>query len=385
MSDAAVQAVKVFTHPKVKGSARALLEKIAERIPEGQTMTAPIAMDDFAALTGYEVRTMWNACDALVDAGAIRIVGGGRGRTASYELLPLPGAGADPALPLRADLQPVAPRRPTAIETPLLDQVDVPETPASEIGRTPYDLFSYVGLRTYELFSYVRSQTYDLFSYLWVQTYDLFSYVRSPLGVGSRARDVHTSKKEHTHTAAPLAEPSRPPPVLHPWHAWCGPVCVPKQLHQAWIDKGHAEAWLFAFYPRRCATVSPEDARRVVDEFKFWRAALVAELRPHAADARAAPSSRPPPPSDTVWTQVVERIETKVNRHTFYTWFRPIQFVADEGTVIRVTLPPTVNGELFRDWIQKHHHDVLREAVEDVRPGARVEFVTADDQQRKSG
>ena len=53
MSGAAVDAVKGFTHPKVKGSARTLLEKIAEQIPEGQTMTPAMAMDDFATLTGY--------------------------------------------------------------------------------------------------------------------------------------------------------------------------------------------------------------------------------------------------------------------------------------------------------------------------------------------
>ena len=30
-----------------------------------------------------------------------------------------------------------------------------------------------------------------------------------------------------------------------------------------------------------------------------------------------------------IWDQVLARIETKVNRHSFYTWFKPTAFVAD--------------------------------------------------------
>ena len=32
-----------------------------------------------------------------------------------------------------------------------------------------------------------------------------------------------------------------------------------------------------------------------------------------------------------IWDQVLTRIETKVNRHSFYTWFKPTAFVADRG------------------------------------------------------
>ena len=33
-----------------------------------------------------------------------------------------------------------------------------------------------------------------------------------------------------------------------------------------------------------------------------------------------------------IWDQVLSRIETKVNRHSFYTWFKPTAFVADDGS-----------------------------------------------------
>ena len=33
-----------------------------------------------------------------------------------------------------------------------------------------------------------------------------------------------------------------------------------------------------------------------------------------------------------IWDQVLARIETKVNRHSFYTWFKPTAFVAEWGS-----------------------------------------------------
>src|SRR3982751_4746265 len=31
-----------------------------------------------------------------------------------------------------------------------------------------------------------------------------------------------------------------------------------------------------------------------------------------------------------VWEQILARIETKLNRHAFYTWFRPTSFIAED-------------------------------------------------------
>jgi chromosomal replication initiator protein len=77
----------------------------------------------------------------------------------------------------------------------------------------------------------------------------------------------------------------------------------------------------------------------------------------------------------SIWDQVLARIETKVNRHIFYTWFKPTSFVSDDGDQIRVRVP---NG-LFRDWLTKHYAVVLDEAFADVdRRGCTVAFVTDD-------
>ena len=76
-----------------------------------------------------------------------------------------------------------------------------------------------------------------------------------------------------------------------------------------------------------------------------------------------------------IWDQVLSRVETKVNRHSFYTWFKPTSFVSDEGGSIRVRVP---NG-LFRDWLTKHYSAVLVEALTEVdRRGTAVSFVTDD-------
>jgi len=75
----------------------------------------------------------------------------------------------------------------------------------------------------------------------------------------------------------------------------------------------------------------------------------------------------------SIWDQVLTRIETKVNRHIFYTWFKPTSFVRDDGNSLKVRVP----NALFRDWLTKHYAGVLDEALSEVdRKGTTVAFVT---------
>ena len=75
----------------------------------------------------------------------------------------------------------------------------------------------------------------------------------------------------------------------------------------------------------------------------------------------------------SIWDQVLTRIETKVNRHIFYTWFKPTSFVRDDGASLKVRVP----NALFRDWLTKHYAAVLDEALSEVdRKGTTVTFVT---------
>ena len=73
-----------------------------------------------------------------------------------------------------------------------------------------------------------------------------------------------------------------------------------------------------------------------------------------------------------VWEQILARIETKVNRHSFYTWFRPTSFIAEDRSSIVVRVPNAV----FMDWLTKHYSGVMAEAMAEVkRPNATVQFV----------
>jgi chromosomal replication initiator protein len=74
----------------------------------------------------------------------------------------------------------------------------------------------------------------------------------------------------------------------------------------------------------------------------------------------------------SIWDHLLTRIETKVNRHSFYTWFRPTSLVADSGSSLTVRVP----DPLFKDWLTKHYSGVLAEALEEVRrPGVNLVFV----------
>src|SRR6185295_6360589 len=74
----------------------------------------------------------------------------------------------------------------------------------------------------------------------------------------------------------------------------------------------------------------------------------------------------------SIWDQILSRIETKINRHSFYTWFKPTSLVLDTGGSISVRVP----NQLFKDWLGKHYSMVLSEALTEVhRPEASLVFL----------
>ncbi len=75
----------------------------------------------------------------------------------------------------------------------------------------------------------------------------------------------------------------------------------------------------------------------------------------------------------TIWDHILSRIETKINRHSFYTWFKPTTFLDDDGAKVTVRVP----SALFRDWLTKHYAGVITEAVGEIeRRDTSVVFVT---------
>ena len=75
-----------------------------------------------------------------------------------------------------------------------------------------------------------------------------------------------------------------------------------------------------------------------------------------------------------IWDEILSRIQTKVNRLSYETWFKPTTFVADDGGSVTVRVP----NLLFRDWIAKHYSGVIAAALEEVhRSDSRVSFIVA--------
>ena len=73
-----------------------------------------------------------------------------------------------------------------------------------------------------------------------------------------------------------------------------------------------------------------------------------------------------------LWDEILARVETKVNRHSFYTWFKPTTFLAADARTITVRVP----NPLFKDWLIKHYAGVISEAMQEVKqPNLTVNFV----------
>ena len=79
--------------------------------------------------------------------------------------------------------------------------------------------------------------------------------------------------------------------------------------------------------------------------------------------------------SHNVWDSILARVETKINRHSFYTWFKPSSFMSETGDLVRVRVPNPV----FRDWLTKHYAGLINEALAELdRPMVQIEFVAED-------
>ncbi|MEI6668207.1 MAG: chromosomal replication initiator protein DnaA [Acidobacteriota bacterium] len=77
--------------------------------------------------------------------------------------------------------------------------------------------------------------------------------------------------------------------------------------------------------------------------------------------------------SHNVWDEILARVETKINRHTFFTWFKPTTFVSLVGDAVTIRVP----NLLFRDWLTKHYSGLINEALGEIdRPMLAITFAT---------
>jgi len=77
-----------------------------------------------------------------------------------------------------------------------------------------------------------------------------------------------------------------------------------------------------------------------------------------------------------LWEQILARIESKVNSHSFTTWFRPTAFVAADATAVTIRVPTP----LFKDWLTKHYAGVIAEAMGELNRPNMALHIVADSQ-----
>jgi chromosomal replication initiator protein len=79
--------------------------------------------------------------------------------------------------------------------------------------------------------------------------------------------------------------------------------------------------------------------------------------------------------SNTVWDAVLARIETKVNRFSYFSWFHPTRLIRDAGDRLLIQVPNAMSAE----WLTTHYPALIEEALAEVgRPGVLVAYEAAD-------
>ena len=80
--------------------------------------------------------------------------------------------------------------------------------------------------------------------------------------------------------------------------------------------------------------------------------------------------------TENVWDAILSRVETKINRHSYHTWFKPTALVEERPERLTVRVP---DGH-FRDWLTKHYTGIISDAAAEIhRAGVRIDFVISDD------
>ncbi len=72
-----------------------------------------------------------------------------------------------------------------------------------------------------------------------------------------------------------------------------------------------------------------------------------------------------------IWDTVLGRIETKVNRHSYFSWFHRTALLRDAGDTLIVRVP----NEMAAEWLTKHYSAVIEEALGEAgRPDTTITF-----------
>ncbi len=82
------------------------------------------------------------------------------------------------------------------------------------------------------------------------------------------------------------------------------------------------------------------------------------------------------------WNQILERIRTRVNTHSYNTWFRPTRFISEDPSSLSVRVP----NSWFAEWLRTNYNGIIQNILKDLkRPGLSVRFMPEGPAQTKTG
>jgi chromosomal replication initiator protein len=80
--------------------------------------------------------------------------------------------------------------------------------------------------------------------------------------------------------------------------------------------------------------------------------------------------------TNTIWDAVLARIETKVKRFSYFSWFHRTRLLRDTGDQLVIQVPNPMAAE----WLSKHYPALIDEALAEVgRPGVQLSYEAAAD------
>lgn len=83
-----------------------------------------------------------------------------------------------------------------------------------------------------------------------------------------------------------------------------------------------------------------------------------------------------------MWDNILQAVEKRLNRQSFETWFRPIQFEGcdDSGQILHLRAP----NQVVKDWVSSNYSDVLVESLEELNLAEyHVDWMVEEEESRQ--
>ncbi len=78
-----------------------------------------------------------------------------------------------------------------------------------------------------------------------------------------------------------------------------------------------------------------------------------------------------------IWSQILNTVSEKIDKHTYETWFEPIVFITleEDGTILL-----RVPNEQFKNWVEKKYVSIIESTLEEMgHKGYSIKFFNSDE------